>query len=163
MTSEIDRDFTRFLLHHSPLNGKGRHILTKWAESSLENRMFVLNNTSLFNFGDIFEDGNDFSIFTAMISQDVTETTDMKMLIQLQQDYMKSKIDVNNEPLASASSDPREANSAPKNNTEVPKEPGSGYCSGFCNFILRAIIGFPLLLSICFFLLSPGGTGMQLS
>ena len=90
MTSEIDRDFTRFLLHHSPLNGKGRHILTKWAESSLENRMFVLNNASLFNFGDIFEDGNDFSIFTAMISQDVTETTDMKMLIQLQQDYMKT-------------------------------------------------------------------------
>ena len=62
-------------------------ILKRWCSLKTENRNFVVNNSSLFNFGNIFPDVDEFNTFLSSLSIESQSVNAMKALLDIQKLY----------------------------------------------------------------------------
>ena len=96
---------------------KSSSFLEGWLSFSRENRKFVIENAALFDFEEIYQTGDDFSKFVAVLSEDkeLMCTDSIKLLLEIQKDFLLKKAHDkwfvtsstdNNKPAASSDSGP---------------------------------------------------------
>ena len=85
----LDSSFSGFdialIVAESPANSD--EILKQWASLSDENRAFIIENHSLFDFTKIFGNADEFSSFVSHISTGALSVESMKSLLDIQKDY----------------------------------------------------------------------------
>ena len=70
----------------------GGNIVAKWISLSMENKNFVLSNSTLFHFQVLFSNEDKFSYFISLMSDDTTlSSKQVKTLLDIQKDYFKEK------------------------------------------------------------------------